>query len=144
MVHDARLHGTRDSTPPLGASFTNAGRKTGIPPCCSGLQVQGTAISPPSAANVFALYCTLNRSGTQRPFRPAGIFQPAAPLLRLARKLFNCVQRRLPHERPRVACKGLDQRQQIVPLLLCGEHGRLRDQPAPAVLVFPNQRERRL
>ena len=49
MVHRRRLHGTRQSTPLTGTCLTGTRLKTGIQPCCSGLQVQGTAISPSGA-----------------------------------------------------------------------------------------------
>ncbi len=62
MVHGHRLHRTRNSTLLTRTCFTDADRGTGLPPCCSGLQVQGTANSPSSAANciqVTAFHCTL-------------------------------------------------------------------------------------
>ncbi len=49
MVHRRRLHGTRQSTPLTDTCLTGTRLKTGIQPCCSGLQVQGTAISPSGA-----------------------------------------------------------------------------------------------
>ena len=49
MVHRRRLHGTRQSTPLTGTCLTGTRLKTGVQPCCSGLQVQGTAISPSGA-----------------------------------------------------------------------------------------------
>ena len=55
MVHSGKLHGTRGSTPHDGGGPTGVSLKTGIQPCCSGLQVQGTAISPLSAANLRSL-----------------------------------------------------------------------------------------
>ncbi len=59
MVHRRRLHGTRPSTPKDGASPTYVYLGAGIQPCCSGLQVQGAANSPPSAANFLTvLYFT--------------------------------------------------------------------------------------
>ena len=49
MVHRRRLHGTRQSTPLTGTCLTGTRLKTGVQPCCSGLQAQGTAISPSGA-----------------------------------------------------------------------------------------------
>ena len=50
MVHGAPLRGTGPSTP-LTAVRRHIGYPgAGIHPCCSGLQVQGTASSPTSAA----------------------------------------------------------------------------------------------
>ena len=53
MVHSGWLHGTRVSILLNRGCPTKAYLKTGIRPCCSGLQVQGTADSPLSAARIF-------------------------------------------------------------------------------------------
>ena len=49
MVHGFPLRGTDLSSPLTGGRRHSAGPGAGIHPCCSGLQVQGTAISPTSA-----------------------------------------------------------------------------------------------
>ena len=50
MVHGFPLRGTDLSSPLTGGRRHSAVPGAGIHPCCSGLQVQGTAISPTSAA----------------------------------------------------------------------------------------------
>ena len=50
MVHGFPLRGTDLSSPLTGGRRHSAAPGAGIHPCCSGLQVQGTAISPTSAA----------------------------------------------------------------------------------------------
>ena len=49
-VHGAALRRTDPSTPLTEVGRHNIGPGAGIHPCCSGLQVQGTANSPTSAA----------------------------------------------------------------------------------------------
>ncbi len=49
-VHGATLRGTDPSSLLTGVRRHNADPGAGIHPCCSGLQVQGTANSPTSAA----------------------------------------------------------------------------------------------
>ena len=49
-VHGAALRGTDPSSPLTWVRRHNAVPGAGIHPCCSGLQVQGTANSPTSAA----------------------------------------------------------------------------------------------
>ena len=49
-VHGATLRGTDPSSLLTGVRRHSAVPGAGIHPCCSGLQVQGTAISPTSAA----------------------------------------------------------------------------------------------
>ena len=53
MVHGFPLRGTDLSSPLTGGRRHSAAPGAGIHPCCSGLQVQGTAISPTSAALLF-------------------------------------------------------------------------------------------
>ena len=50
MVHGFPLRGTDLSSPLTGGRRHSAAPGAGIHPCCSGLQVQGTANSPTSAA----------------------------------------------------------------------------------------------
>ena len=50
VVHASPLRGTRSSTPLAPLASANGGPREGIQPCWSGLQVQGTASSPPSTA----------------------------------------------------------------------------------------------
>ncbi len=50
MVHGMTLRGTDSSTPLARGRRYRIAPGAGIHPCCSGLQVQGTAISPTSAA----------------------------------------------------------------------------------------------
>ena len=50
MVHGFPLRRTNLSSPLTWGRRHIAAPGTGIHPCCSGLQVQGTAISPTSAA----------------------------------------------------------------------------------------------
>ena len=50
VVHASPLRGTRSSTPIAPLASTIRGPREGIQPCWSGLQVQGTASSPPSTA----------------------------------------------------------------------------------------------
>ena len=54
MVHGFPLRGTDLSSPLTGGRRHSAGPGAGIHPCCSGLQVQGTAISPTSAVLLHA------------------------------------------------------------------------------------------
>ena len=61
MVHGFPLRGTGLSSPLTRGRRHSAGPGAGIHPCCSGLQVQGTANSPTSAA--------LPRAGRTRPPR---------------------------------------------------------------------------
>jgi len=49
MVHGFPLRQTNFSTPLTRADNTQTSPGVGIRPCCSGLQVQGTANSPTSA-----------------------------------------------------------------------------------------------
>ena len=50
MVHNSRLRKTRSSTQQARLSRFELILKKGIPPCCSGFQVQGSANSPASMA----------------------------------------------------------------------------------------------
>ncbi len=50
VVHASPLRGTRSSTPIASLASAGSGPREGIQPCWSGLQVQGTASSPPSTA----------------------------------------------------------------------------------------------
>ena len=50
VVHASPLRGTRSSTPIAPLASAGSGPREGIQPCWSGLQVQGTASSPPSTA----------------------------------------------------------------------------------------------
>jgi len=51
MVHGAPLRGTGTSLPLTVGSDTSEYPGAGVHPCCSGLQVQGTASSPTSAVS---------------------------------------------------------------------------------------------
>src|SRR5262245_51904112 len=48
VVHASPLRGTRSSTPIAPLASAGGGPREGIQACWSGLQVQGTASSPPS------------------------------------------------------------------------------------------------
>ena len=49
-VHECTLRRTQSSSPLIAAGPHKTAPRTGIPPCSSGLQVQGTATSPSSTA----------------------------------------------------------------------------------------------
>ena len=71
MVHGFPLRGTDLSSPLTGGRRHSAGPGAGIHPCCSGLQVQGTAISPTSAAFGGAAHRPLKRAVCPLPEQPA-------------------------------------------------------------------------
>ena len=61
MVHNSRLRKTHSSTQQARLSRLDLILKKGIPPCCSGSQVQGTANSPASMALFYSSCCVALR-----------------------------------------------------------------------------------
>ena len=55
MVHGSRLRKTRSSTQKLRLIRKSSFLKRGIHPCCSGFQVQGSAMSPAGMASFYSL-----------------------------------------------------------------------------------------
>ena len=95
-VHGASLRGTDPSSLLTGVRQHSAGPGAGIHPCCSGLQVQGTANSPTSAALPHAaarlvvivlhfrkiinpLFCPAQKSPPHRPPAPSERPPPGSP-----------------------------------------------------------------
>ena len=114
MVHRRRLHGTRQSTPLTDTCLTGTRLKTGIQPCCSGLQVQGTAISPSGATaysiRSFVRFCKCKEckfvnlsqigAGFRRKREPRGAGGRRKPVQTL------CVKTRVRGTRPPTGVRG--------------------------------------
>ena len=113
-----------------GSDPTDACRGTGFPPCCSGLQVQGTAISPLSAANWITnaiVPCCANESKLN--FHASFEQNETKQKTMLRSKALECIVCRDANALATVAGQCFDERYEIRPLLFRRHNAGMLNHP---------------